>query len=261
MFKAVPPAKYATEAELCAEFLALVDTKQWTAYAETAGWDILLSRNGDGAQIGIQAKLKFNAHVVTQSLDEYWRFRERGPDYRAVLVPDYVGSNGLGTICCYIGLNVLQVYRDRHSPAEIRPKLPTHQVEKGWDPEWHDWHPTERHILPAYVPDVAAGSSAPIQLTDWKIRALKLGVLIDLRGFVTRGDMKDLGLDHRRWTCKSTGYLKFDEGRGGYVPHSDFPPFSQTHPTVFQQIKADAAKWMTPEMKLRATTELFAQAK
>jgi hypothetical protein len=43
-----------SEADLCAGFIAAA-TKggSWTAYAETAGYDILMVRASDGVQIGI----------------------------------------------------------------------------------------------------------------------------------------------------------------------------------------------------------------
>ena len=86
---------YATEAELVAAFCALIDparwarnpsdAPRWTQYHETAGWDLLLV-NPDGVQIGIEAKLSLNPKVLDQALPGRWG-EERGPDYRAVLVP------------------------------------------------------------------------------------------------------------------------------------------------------------------------------
>ncbi len=61
------PKPFATEADLCAAFLAEVPNT-WTAWKEHAGWDILLVRKADGFQIGIEAKLKCNATVLQQAL-------------------------------------------------------------------------------------------------------------------------------------------------------------------------------------------------
>jgi hypothetical protein len=58
---------YRTEADLCAAFLAALRRdyqEKWLAYAETEGWDVLLVRQKDGFQIGIQAKLALNASVI-----------------------------------------------------------------------------------------------------------------------------------------------------------------------------------------------------
>lgn len=69
-FKIVPkklkPKMFKTEADLCAAFIASIDSR-WTPYAETAGWDILLVRHADGFQIGIQAKQKMNTEVVNRN--------------------------------------------------------------------------------------------------------------------------------------------------------------------------------------------------
>lgn len=74
---------FATEAELCARFIAAIGA-DWTAYAETEGWDILLVRKADGFQIGIEAKLKFNLDVVTQALEtNTYAVVSPGPDCRA----------------------------------------------------------------------------------------------------------------------------------------------------------------------------------
>ena len=55
--------------------------EEWTSYAETAGWDILLVRKTDGFQIGIQAKLKITPFVMAQCLDEYpWSVDRPRPD-------------------------------------------------------------------------------------------------------------------------------------------------------------------------------------
>ena len=105
--------KYATEADLCAAFIAWVTECSgktiysrrcpvWTAYAETAGWDILLVSE-DGTQIGIQAKLKFNMKVLDQSIPDSWfAWHDRGPDYRAVLIPEQDGM--AKNICAALGL-------------------------------------------------------------------------------------------------------------------------------------------------------------
>ena len=109
------PAKYeyASEAHLCAAFIEWVKavsgkvdhghrTPVWTPYAETAGWDILLVAD-DGAQIGIEAKLNFNMKVLAQAMPEnYEAWRETGPDFRAILVPN--GDDSHRRICAALGL-------------------------------------------------------------------------------------------------------------------------------------------------------------
>ncbi|TIU81425.1 MAG: hypothetical protein E5W01_20510, partial [Mesorhizobium sp.] len=61
-------AVFESEAALCAAFIARLP-KDWTAYPETAGFDILLVRGADGAQIGVEAKMTLNAKVLMQAVE------------------------------------------------------------------------------------------------------------------------------------------------------------------------------------------------
>jgi hypothetical protein len=238
---------FPTEVALCAAFIAAIDKRAWTPYAETAGWDILLVRKVDGFQIGVQAKLVFNLDVINQTIeDDYSHYRKEGPDCRAILVPET--KQRLATICAYIGVTVVAVYGPRPKNVfgmDFDPALP--RVDGGRDrgDDWFEWCPTSRHKLPEYVPDVAAGSSAPIQLTEWKVSAIKIAIILEQRGYLTRQDFRDVGIDHRRWLTP-TGWLKVDEGR--YV-RGGMPDFKGQHPKVYEKIKADAAKWMKPEQR------------
>jgi len=238
---------FAKEADLCAAYIALLPDG-WTAYAETAGWDILLSRDADGFQIGIQAKLRLNADVINQALEEYgsWAADQPGPDCRAVLVPGDVGDK-FGRICAYVGLTIITVgtpwtdyRRGGHivTGRRIEPPLPGTQGEY-FDRKWHEWCPTKREPLPAYVPDVAAGAPAPSQLTDWKIRAIKIAIIAQVHGHVLRTDFRQIGIDHRRWI--SARWLIVEDGL--WVA-GQMPDFKAQHPRVYDEIKADAAEWM-----------------
>lgn len=235
-----------TESELCAEFIKLIDTAgKWTCYAETAGFDILLVRKSDGVQIGIEAKLALNIKVVSQAYpDLRWGYGMIGPDYRAVLVPRDKIQNGLARICGMIGITVIGFDASRvadrwDSNYAIQPKLPTGD---SWDDEvWHDWLPSHRCSLPDYIPDVQAGHPAPVALTEWKIKAIKLAIILSERP-VTRADFKALQISPTRWTDPWTGYLV--KGEGGYVPGHRMPDFRAIHPVNYVQIEADKAKWM-----------------
>lgn len=241
------PIKFASEVALCAAFIEAIDKRVWTPYAETEGWDILLHRKKDGFQIGIEAKLAMNVEVINQAIEEYgtWSAAAPGPDCRAVLVPE--GSNGkFGRICDYLGVVILVMkHPDRKrfnsfGRDDYHPQLPT----ESWHDTatWHEWAPAKRHKLPEYVPDVAAGSSAPIQLTDWKIRALKVAIVIEINGFVTRDDFKHLQIDHRRWIANE--WLKLSDKKPGYVPGKFMPSLKAQHPVVYGKIKSDAKVWM-----------------
>lgn len=240
------------ETDLCSAFIkALPDG--WIAYAETAGYDILLSRSIDGFQIGIQAKLKLNPFVLAQALEEQYHVVSPAPDARAVLIPADEISIGVGYLCAWVGVTIIRMEaspedaKKRHGWGRgikmFAPELP----ERGkWsEREWYEQCPTKRCKLPDYIPDVAAGAPSPLQLTDWKVRAIKIAVLLELRGHVTRNDFRAINIDHRLWISPGQGWLTPRDGR--YVPGPRMPNFREQHPVVFETIKADAPRWMPKE--------------
>ena len=232
---------FRSEAELCSAFLETFRREyaaKWVAYAETEGWDILLVRLKDGFQIGIQAKLTLNIAVINQCLTIGQSAGEAGPDCRALLVPASSGSS-YREVCQYIGLTIISVLPQQ---ARIEPKLPGPNSRSPHSP-WHEWWPIDRHPLPVYVPDVIAGASAPVRLTPWKIKALKIAALIEVRGSVSRSDFKHVGLDPRRWTARN-GWLSASSV--GYIPGKRTPNFAKQHPVVYSQIKTDFPHWAPP---------------
>jgi hypothetical protein len=92
-------------------------------------------------------------------------------------------------------------------------------------------------------PNVAAGSPAPIQLTEWKIAAIKIAITLEIRGHLTRADFKHLRIDHRRWLAPGNDWLRAENGK--WV-RDRMPNFRAQHPRVYEEIKAEAAKWMKP---------------
>ncbi len=243
---------FATEAEMCARFIAAIGP-EWVAYAETASWDILVVRKADGYQIGIEAKLRLNTDVVTQALEEYGSFAadRAGPDCRAVLVPADQ-SDGFGRICKYIGLTIIRVRSEeqakesRHyKPPVFEPGLPGDKHGTN-EQHWYEWAPAKRHDLPEYVPDVIAGSPSPVQLTHWKICAIKICIILERRGYLLRSDFKHINIDHRRWLPSGQGWLKLDSGR--YLKGAYFPNFKAQHPRVYDEIAADYEKWKPADL-------------
>ncbi len=240
---------FRTEADLCARFIAALP-QGWTAYAECRGWDILLVRVDDGFQVGIQAKLRLNTDVVSQAIEEYAGYSadRAGPDCRAVLVPsDQQG--GFTRICRYIGLTIIYVQSDAeiektrhygHKPKVFEPGLPGGKYGTD-DNEWYEWAPAKRHDLPDYVPDVVAGSPAPVQLTGWKIAAIKIAIVMEKRGYLVRADFKHINIDHRRWLASGNGWLIVDGGV--YVASAAFPDFKLQHPRNYLEIAADYERW------------------
>ncbi len=238
--------RFESEAALCAAFIDWVGGyKTWTAYPETAGWDVLLVSKA-GEQIGVQAKLTMNAAVLTQALENHYAllYDRQGPDYRAVLVPE---SRGFGQICDHLGITLIHAPTHAYSKRRMfEPALPT---AKSIYPEqdWFDRCPTERCDVPQYVPDVPAGAPSPLQLTDWKIRAIKIAVLLEQRGYVTRADFAHIKINISRWL--TMGWLKQHPDpamRGAYVVHRP-PDFKAQHPRNFGEIAADIEEWRPPQ--------------
>jgi hypothetical protein len=239
-------AKFATEADLCAAFIAWVkasagkwtygvQTPAWTPYAETANWDILLVA-ADGTQIGIQAKQRFNLKVLSQTLPATWEaWRDYGPDYRAILVPER--DSDAECLCRALGLVMFapssRDYRFlQDGPTwDFSPSLSMEHHNGGW----HYWSPRERCKLPEFVPDVVAGASGPVQLTTWKVKALRLIARLELRGHVTREDFRLLGMDPRLW-LGPRGWLLSDPARPGLYTRGAALNIDAQHPQVYAEV-------------------------
>jgi len=242
---------FKTEAELCASFVAALP-KGWTAYNETEGYDILLAR-ADGLQVGVEAKLRLNAEVVVQA-SKSWGYDAAGPDFRAVLVPAGHAQRHMGEICAMLGITVITMtHPDDMSerrygwrPQAFRPELPG-KILNYWSGREHDWYdrcPGARCKLPEYVPDVGAGHSAPVALTNWKIQAIKLLIILQRRGYVTKADFKHVKIDPSRWT---RDWLERGAERGQFIAGKYTPDLKAQHPTNWAQIEADFEKWKPSE--------------
>lgn len=238
--------EFKTEADLCAAFIGLLP-KEWVAYPETGGFDILLV-GPEGVQIGVEAKLVLNAKVVAQAMEglapsptDGWREMMPAPDHRAVLVPIGAGSFDLRAIAAGIGITVISLFEQRGWDQVVslafRPELPSQSKD------WHDFCPATRIDLPEYVPDVAAGASAPVALTRWKIGAIKLAVILSRRGYVTRADFTHVGIDSSRWVRPPRPWLDAGAVRGQWVISPRMPDFETMHPRNYVEIAADFKKW------------------
>lgn len=217
--------KYTDESALCADFIAKLPP-HWTAYAETAGFDILLVAT-EGTQVGVQAKLRLNLHVIGQALP--CLYDKDGPDYLAVLVPE---QNDCG-VCTALGITIIAADRWDHG---FHP-MPDDRHSR----DWHYRSPEKRCPVPEYVPDVPAGAPSPLRLTEWKVSALKVAAVMELRGYVTRSDFSMFGIDHRRWTQH---WLVTGDAPGRFVPGPHYPRFAAQHPVVYPKVRADIAKWL-----------------
>ncbi|MDC9825664.1 hypothetical protein PRN20_18170 [Devosia sp. ZB163] len=255
---------FAKEADLCAAFIECLPDS-WTAYPETGGFDILLVRKADGMQIGVEAKLRLNAKVVTQAAESLstYRVAHPSPDCRAVLVPAGVSSD-LAGVCQLLGITVISMralvrndrgevvwYGKDRTMARLasggysypfQPRLPEAKSITA-DDDWHERCPVARLKLPDWVPDVVAGDTAPVALTPWKVGAIKLVVTLQRRGYLTRQDFAHFKISMSRWTQQR--WLVKD-GQGGWIAGPYMPDFKAQHPVNFDQIAADFEKWQPP---------------
>lgn len=239
--------QFESEAALVAAFTAALAGKSgepdWTVYAETAGWDLLLVHK-DGYQLGVEAKLKLNPKVLSQALSgvgaQYWGGSTIGPDYRAVLVPEDGLQHHMEAICRALGIGVITV-----RPQWNSLNLPDERRGYGMR-DWSNWCPEKRCAVPDYVPDVEGGHKSPVTLTPWKVKAIKLLVLLERRGYVTRADMKALAISPTLWTAHGHGFLKPAEDRPrAYVRSARTPDLRAQHPVNFEQIAGDVERWST----------------
>lgn len=249
---------FPSEAALCDCFIeSLRQHGGWTIYPETAGFDILCVYDKTGHQLGVEAKLALNAKVIEQILPkQYMGYGDcgvSGPDFRAVVVPCLTEANsGLASMLDMIGVQIFTPEKHWHEGAmRWRFRISKHDYREAdrreydtnagallsWDMAWHDWNPPERCTLPEIVPMVRAGVPAPIQLTPWKIGALRVLADLELDGFVTAKSVRDHGVDARRF-CASDGWLQM-LGAGKWA-RGKIPAFDQQHPEAYAQVLAEA---------------------
>lgn len=247
--------RFDTEGDLCDAFVAALP-EGWTAYCETAGYDIVLVHKGSGFQIAVEAKLKLNAHVLNQVTDAWYSYRaDWGPDCRAVLVDGAVAH--IAPLARKLGVTVVSLSKAEKwmhdyngTPWIISPALPEAVVveelpQQVWlDRQvWFDEAPTQRCALPEYVPDVPAGRPAPMVLSTWKIQAIKLCVWLEEHHYITRKHFKAFKIDPSRWMNEV--WLKPTGARGVWeaAPHFPGPQFKREHPTIWELVIADQHKW------------------
>lgn len=244
---------FSTEAELVAAYCGVIERdyntnknrdQKWTIYPETGGFDLLLVDNM-GVQVGIEAKLKLNTKVLCQALPNLGWWYDDGPDYRAVLVPRGGCQIDLAPLAERLGLHVLRVSKNDWGDGKFRASadLPNEMDGDSYYMKyWLPWLPERRITLPDYVPDVTGGKPAPVTLTTWKIRAIKLLILAQRTGAVSRADMKALQISPSRWCDGPYSYL--DRTPRGYVIGDRTPDIKSQHPKNWAEIEADFDTWV-----------------
>lgn len=253
---------------MCQAFIEVCTGRGWLCYPETGGYDIVLVNPLNDVQIGVEAKQSFNCHVLCQATESIRSSYSRNhPDFLAVLVPKG-GSQGIGMLARQIGVTVITAqgelipgsdnktlvhsksrYSYSHKLDAFKNAPPNIKDQQDWQfDQGHTWHdlwpgPDQRIELPDYIPDVRAGQKSPLRLTHWKISAIKICILLDHRGYLTRQDFIDLRISMSRW---SQNWLDKGEHRGQWVKSKHTPDYKATHPVNYAQIKADFPKWGQP---------------
>lgn len=239
---------FETEAALCAAFIEWAKGCGYTCYPETEGWDILLV-DSSGFQIGVEAKLRLNITVILQALPQY--SPDIGPDHRAVLVPE---RGPLAAVLPYLGIECF--YTTARYSARATRHYFTHDDSFGatYGRPMFDWNPVKRHKLPQYIPDVPAGVPAPVQLTPWKIGALRVLAHIELFGPLTRKQVNTYGIDSRAWCGHGAWLIPVDGSastrNGRWARGPKCPAFDKQHPDVYAQVLADMQDSPPPQQKV-----------
>ncbi|KZK76331.1 hypothetical protein PsW64_05055 [Pseudovibrio sp. W64] len=235
-------AKFQTEAEMCSVFLKNLP-EGWTAYPEWNNWDIVLVRDCDGFQIGIEAKLRLNAKVVTQAAERAYEITKPGPDCRAILIPEG-HRNDLAFICGLLNLQIIEVRDEVKSPKYdewFSPSLPVlDQYNFTYFPEFF---PLSRMPLPEIVPTVEAGKPCPTRLTDWKIKAIKLSILLEKNGFVTRKTFKELELSPTLFIYAGKNWMERGSTRGHWQKTGTFPDFRNGFEANYAELEQLFPDW------------------
>lgn len=230
--------KYSKETDLCRDFIEVIRKKgRWTVYPETGGFDIVLSNKKTGHQIGIEAKLNLNARVIRQCFPWRYDFGTYGPDFRAVLVPVGKASDDMTFIARQLGIAVIRFSKDVYHNNIFLP-----EPERGYDDgEWQDWCPLQRTKLPEVIPDVDAGAKSPKRLTGWKIKAIKLQIILESRP-VTRKDFKALSLSPGIWL--NGPYRWLDKTADGFVASERMPDLMDAHPRAYSRLRLKKEDWL-----------------
>ncbi len=179
------------EADLCARFVLAARAQGFRVYPETGGHDLLLVASDhcegfqEGDQIGVQAKIRGNFKVLTQALPKTGLYAV-GPHYYAVLVPEVMWD--FSEVAHALKITVISGYE------RIDGEWPIHRLK------WYRHAPANTAWVPdCEVESLRGGVSGPSGLSRWKMQAIKLMMLGEIRGYITKQDFKDHGVDHRRF--------------------------------------------------------------
>ncbi len=207
------PAKFKSEAAMCAAFADAVRAVGWRVFPEFHDFDLYcVLPSGD--HVGIEAKLRANFKVLAQAASRPF---DCGPDFAAVLVPDHTGE--FVDVARAMSVSVLRPDGD-HVPTS------------AWYARWPAFRPT----LPEVEERRPGGEAGPVRLTEWKLAALELLAIMQHRGHVTSRDIRRLGMNPALWINPRTGWLTRGLTKGQFFLPADSPgrALARQHPDVFE---------------------------
>lgn len=185
------------EVRLCELFIDRARAEGFAVYPEVSGWDLVLV-DTEGVQLGIQAKMRPNVDVLSQAIKR----ARAGPRYRGVLVPK--STRAFRHVAISLGLTVFSMKSIRpfrhHRMIHLE-----HMIEWKGEPLW----------LPPVPSQEKAGTPAPRPLTQWRVKAIRLCLLLEERGYLTGEDFKRFGVNQSGWLTR--GELKRDGTIGRFA--------------------------------------------
>ncbi|MCU0913002.1 MAG: hypothetical protein MUC88_00390 [Planctomycetes bacterium] len=252
-----------TEADLCQQFIDACSG--WTAYPETAGWDILMVRGQ--VQVGVQSKLQADQWGMIQAMPDmgtYLSVRRRnalarGPHYRLVLVGGWPGRTenarrGNRAHFCLVAQHLrLLVARPPENEYQtwlggVHPPLNL-ATTYGWNGarpapiwwRWYRWQTRRPETLPMVVPQVPAGVPSPERVTPWSVAAVLLERRCLELGQVTVADARAVrDQANGRWNPSTMLSRYFEHApppKGRWVFHSRWPRPSARHPGTARSLE------------------------
>lgn len=176
-----------SEVKLCEELIVRARAEGFRVFPEVSDWDLIIVDDA-GVQLGVQAKMRPSLEVLAQAV----RRRRNGPLHRAVLVPK--SSGAFRVVVRELGLYVFTIRMIRsHGRYWSRIKVPLIDFKNM--KEW----PGRPHWLPPVPSCCPAGSPAPQPLTQWRVKAIELCLLLEKQGFLSGEDFKAAGLNAAGW--------------------------------------------------------------
>ncbi len=229
---------YKLESELCETLIKYAKSHGWKVYPETSGWDILLVKD---IQIGIQAKLKDNIKVLSQTVDYVnpkFKAKYPSPHIKAVLVPR--ASQDFKRVAFALGIFIIEGVNVEYLDFKFQW---TKQIKTNFNNYSRDAHyftePAKLCWVPEIEPNMIAGTKSPKLITPWKIQAVKMCLLLNNKGFLTSEDFKKENMSMTIW--QQNNWIinsKEKEGRlTKYVKNTNLDLPDTLYPEITESIK------------------------